>query len=243
MFEKKRDSRFETKQDGNLFVIFPWLEILRVLAARSVPIYSAVVSAGITVGSRPGSICLVYIDEDEATYFQEKVKARLEKIVEQRIGAKSIGFSQGDDAKARKMEIGEILSQVQPQDLIKFGLIPEFVGRVPVIAPLHGLTKDALLRILTEPKDALLKQYKKLFELDGVDLSFTEAALEAVAEQALERKTGARGLRAILEDAMLDIMYELPSSAVPVKEVVVNDETILNAASPLVVYENEAESA
>ena len=88
MFEKKRDSRFETKQDGNLFVIFPWLEILRVLAARSVPIYSAVVSAGITVGSRPGSICLVYIDEDEATYFQEKVKARLEKIVEQLMGEK-----------------------------------------------------------------------------------------------------------------------------------------------------------
>jgi len=167
----------------------------------------------------------------------------LEKIVEQRIGAKSIGFSQGEEAKNKKLEIGEILEQVQPQDLIKFGLIPEFVGRVPVIAPLHGLDKDALLRILTEPKDALLKQYQRLFELDGVELSFTESALVAVAERALDRKTGARGLRAILETAMLDLMYEIPSSALPVKEVVVNDETILNGASPLVLYESEAESA
>jgi len=167
----------------------------------------------------------------------------LEKIVEQRIGAKSIGFSQGEEAKNKKLDIGEILAQVQPQDLIKFGLIPEFVGRVPVIAPLHGLTKDALLRILSEPKDALLKQYQRLFELDGVELSFTETALAAVAEQALERKTGARGLRAILETSMLDLMYEIPSSDLPVKEVVVNDETIVSGASPLVLYESEAESA
>ncbi len=167
----------------------------------------------------------------------------LERIVEQRIGAKSIGFVEDPNArKGGKRPIGEILAQVQPQDLIKFGMIPEFVGRVPVAAPLDELDEEALLEILTVPKDALLKQYRKLFELDGVELTYTDAALRAVAQKAIERKTGARGLRAILEEAMLDIMYEIPSN-LSVNEVVVNEDTITKGNPPLVIYEKEAESA
>jgi ATP-dependent Clp protease ATP-binding subunit ClpX len=167
----------------------------------------------------------------------------LERTIEQRIGAKSIGFVEDPNARrGSKRPIGEILAQTQPQDLIKFGMIPEFVGRVPVVAPLDELDEDALLEILTKPKDALLKQYQKLFELDGVELSYTDPALRAVAQKAIERKTGARGLRAILEEAMLDIMYEIPSN-LSVHEVVVNEDTITKGNPPLVIYEKEAESA
>ena len=169
----------------------------------------------------------------------------LEKIIEQRIGTKAIGFVRNaDEAKdtKNKPEIGQILCQAQPQDLIKFGMIPEFVGRVPVVASLAELDENALLRILTEPKDALLKQYKKLFDLDNVELTFTDDALLAVARLAIERKTGARGLRAILEEAMLDIMYEIPSDDA-VRVVLINVETIINGTAPLIMYEQEAESA
>jgi ATP-dependent Clp protease ATP-binding subunit ClpX len=168
----------------------------------------------------------------------------LERIIEQRIGSKAIGFVRTTDNKAGKktLEIGEVLSQAQPQDLIKFGMIPEFVGRVPVVASLEELDESALLRILTEPKDALLKQYKKLFDLDNVELTFTDDALRAVAKMAILRKTGARGLRAILEEAMLDIMYEIPSDEA-VREVVVKEGAILDGQTPLIIYEQEAESA
>ena len=133
----------------------------------------------------------------------------LEKIIENRIGKKSIGF-QAEIMEQRKKDVGVLLKQVLPEDFVKFGLIPEFIGRVPVNVSLNPLDKEALVRILTEPKSALVKQYQKLFEMDGVELKFTEDALEAIAEKAIARNTGARGLRAILEEYMLDIMYEIP---------------------------------
>ncbi len=134
----------------------------------------------------------------------------LEQMIESRLGAGSIGF-ENNLKDASRREISELLAQVMPQDLVKFGLIPEFIGRVPMVESLELLDKDALIRILTEPKNAIVKQYKRLFDLDGVELEFSEDALEAIAEQAVERKIGARGLRAILEKVMTDIMYEIPS--------------------------------
>ena len=134
----------------------------------------------------------------------------LEKIIENRIGKKSIGF-QAEIMEQRKKDVGVLLKQVLPEDFVKFGLIPEFIGRVPVNVSLNPLDKDALVKILTEPKSALVKQYQKLFELDGVALDFDKEALEAIADKALERKTGARGLRAIMEAVTLDLMYHIPS--------------------------------
>ncbi|MDD4797171.1 MAG: ATP-dependent Clp protease ATP-binding subunit ClpX [Eubacteriales bacterium] len=135
----------------------------------------------------------------------------IEKLVENRTGKKTMGF--GAEVKAtQEKDIGEILKHLLPEDLLKFGLIPEFVGRVPVLVTLHGLNEEALIRILTEPRNALVRQYKRLFEMDGVELMFDEGALKAVAKQATERKTGARGLRAILEKAMMEVMFDLPSS-------------------------------
>jgi ATP-dependent Clp protease ATP-binding subunit ClpX len=165
----------------------------------------------------------------------------LDSIVERRIGEKTLGF--GADIPSRKdKRIGELLEQVQPEDLLKFGLIPEFVGRLPVIATLHELNEDALIDILTKPKNAIVKQFVRLLDMDGVKLSFSEKALKAVAAQALKRNAGARGLRAILEHAMLDIMYEVPSQR-GVKEVVVSEETINKGDKPLVVYEKEEKLA
>jgi ATP-dependent Clp protease ATP-binding subunit ClpX len=165
----------------------------------------------------------------------------LDSIVERRIGEKTLGF--GADIPSRKdKRIGELLEQVQPEDLLKFGLIPEFVGRLPVIATLHELNEDALIDILTKPKNAIVKQFARLLDMDGVKLSFSEKALKAVASQALKRNAGARGLRAILEHAMLDIMYEVPSQR-GVKEVVVSEETINKGDRPLVVYEKEEKLA
>ena len=165
----------------------------------------------------------------------------LDSIVERRIGEKTLGF--GADIPSRKdKRIGELLEQVQPEDLLKFGLIPEFVGRLPVIATLHELNEDALIDILTKPKNAIVKQFARLLDMDGVKLSFSEKALKAVASQALKRNAGARGLRAILEHAMLDIMYEIPSQR-GVKEVVVSEETINKGDRPLVVYEKEEKLA
>jgi len=136
------------------------------------------------------------------------------------------------------LNLEETLSLVQPEDLLKFGLIPEFIGRLPVIASLGELSLDALVRILTEPKNALVKQYQKLFEFEGVKLKFAKDALKAVAKEALDRKSGARGLRAILEKVMLDIMYDLPSRS-GVSECVIGGEVILNNEPPLLLYENE----
>jgi len=131
---------------------------------------------------------------------------------------------------------------VQPEDLLKFGLIPEFIGRLPVLATLHELNEEALVDILTKPKNALVKQYQKLFEMDGVKLKFTKGALQAVSKEALVRQSGARGLRAILEHAMLDIMYDIPSRN-GIKEVVVNEDVITKRDAPLIVYQKEAELA
>ena len=165
----------------------------------------------------------------------------LDSIVERRIGEKTLGFG-ADIPSRRDKRIGELLEQVQPEDLLKFGLIPEFVGRLPVIATLHELNEDALIDILTKPKNAIVKQFARLLDMDGVKLSFSDKALKAVAAQALKRNAGARGLRAILEHAMLDIMYEVPSQR-GVKEVLVSEETILKGDKPLVVYEKEEKLA
>jgi ATP-dependent Clp protease ATP-binding subunit ClpX len=165
----------------------------------------------------------------------------LDQIIERRIGEKTLGF--GADIPSRKdKRIGELLEQVQPEDLLRAGLIPEFIGRLPVIATLHELNEDALVDILTKPKNALIKQYQKLFEMDGVKLKFAKPGLRAVASEALKRNAGARGLRAIMENAMLDIMYDVPSRG-DIKEVIVNEEVITRSEKPLIVYAKEAELA
>ena len=165
----------------------------------------------------------------------------LEEIIQHRLGGKVMGF--GADIQSRKeRNIGEILRMVQPEDLIRFGLIPEFVGRLPVIATLGELNEVALVRILTEPKNALVKQFQKLFEFENVALRFTDSALKAVARKSKERKSGARGLRAIMEAAMLDIMYEIPSMNA-IKECVINEEVILNNEEPILLFEQAEERA
>jgi ATP-dependent Clp protease ATP-binding subunit ClpX len=159
----------------------------------------------------------------------------LEKIINARMDRRSMGFNaavQGKDTK--KMD--ETLRQVLPQDLVKFGLIPEFIGRVPVVTTLNELDRDALIRILKEPKNALIKQYRKLFSYDGVKLSFEDDALDAIADLAVERKTGARGLRSIMEKAMMDVMYTIPSDNT-IKECVITKACVLDGASPLIIRE------
>lgn len=165
----------------------------------------------------------------------------LDKIVEQRVGGKTMGF--GADVRANKEREGlSILAEVQPEDLLKFGLIPEFIGRLPVIATLDELSIDALVDILVRPRNALVKQYQKLFELEDVSLKFTDGALKAVAREAVRRKSGARGLRAILENVMLDIMYDIPSER-NIRECIVSEEVIENSENPIILYEREAEVA
>jgi ATP-dependent Clp protease ATP-binding subunit ClpX len=165
----------------------------------------------------------------------------LEKIIKRRLGSKIMGFS-AKIVQEKERSIGDILKLVQPEDLIKFGLIPEFLGRLPVIATLDELNEDALIRILTEPKNALLRQFKKLFEMEGVNLRLTDSALSAIAKEAQKRKSGARGLRAILESCMLDIMYELPSSE-NVKECVIGEDVVLHKEDPILLYEQTKKQA
>jgi ATP-dependent Clp protease ATP-binding subunit ClpX len=170
----------------------------------------------------------------------------LDDIIRQRIGEKKLGFGV-DQSKVlseqeRKAEKAKILMKVQPEDLLKFGLIPEFIGRLPLLASLEDLDEDALIRILVEPKNALTKQYRRLFELEDVHLRITDEALKAVARLAIERKSGARGLRAIMEQAMLEVMYDVPSDP-SIKEVVISEDTIVKGERPLVVHESRAESA
>ncbi|MBR1861895.1 MAG: ATP-dependent Clp protease ATP-binding subunit ClpX [Lachnospiraceae bacterium] len=153
---------------------------------------------------------LIQIDTTNILFIVGGAFDGLEKIIESRLDRKAIGFNT-EVSKKSNLELDEILKEVSTQDLIKFGLIPEFVGRVPINVSLQGLDKEALIRILREPKNALIKQYKKLFEMDGVDLTFDDDAVELIAEKALERKTGARGLRSIMEKSMMDVMYEIPS--------------------------------
>jgi ATP-dependent Clp protease ATP-binding subunit ClpX len=165
----------------------------------------------------------------------------LEKIVEQRIGGKTIGF--GADIKSRNdWNMGELLREVQPEDLLKFGLIPEFIGRLPVIATLEELSIDAMIDILKKPKHALVKQYQKLFDFENVKLRFTEGALMAIAKEAIKRKSGARGLRAIMEHIMLDVMYEIPSQT-NIRECIISEEVVLHRDSPILLYEKEVEVA
>jgi len=164
----------------------------------------------------------------------------LEKIIENRIGTKSMGFGAKIESRSQK-DIGELFSQVVPQDLLKYGLIPEFVGRLPVVVTLSQLDKKALIDILTKPKNALVKQYKRLFELDGVQLEVEDDALEAIADRAIERKIGARGLRAIMEDIMLDVMYDIPSTD-NVEKCIITRETVLNNQQPNLVLGEQRKS-
>ena len=167
--------------------------------------------------------------------------AGLDKIIAQRGRGSAIGF--GADVKdTDDRRVGELFQELEPEDLLKFGLIPEFVGRLPVLATLTDLDEAALITILTEPKNALIKQYQRLFEMEDVQLSFTDDALKAVAKRAIDRKTGARGLRSILEEVLLDTMFELPSMR-GVEEVVVNEECILRKGEPLLIYADRKEGS
>jgi len=152
------------------------------------------------------------------------------------VGGKNLGFGAEVKAETEK-DIGKILSKMQPEDLIRYGMIPEFVGRIPVVATLHDLDDSALVRILTEPKNALIKQYQKFFEFEDTLLKFTDNALTSVSKEAIKRKSGARGLRAILEEVMLDIMYDLPSQP-NVRECIINEEVVLRRADPILLYES-----
>jgi ATP-dependent Clp protease ATP-binding subunit ClpX len=165
----------------------------------------------------------------------------LTKIVQRRLSSRAMGFG-AKISKHEEKTIGEILRMVKPEDLIKFGLIPEFLGRLPVITTLDELNEESLIKILTEPKNALVKQFKKLFEIEGVNLRFTDSALSAIAKEAKSRKSGARGLRAILEESMLDIMYDIPSIE-NLKECVVGEEVILNHEKPILLYEQTKKQA
>ncbi|MGB0317762.1 MAG: ATP-dependent Clp protease ATP-binding subunit ClpX [Pseudomonadales bacterium] len=163
--------------------------------------------------------------------------AGLDKVIQERSEKSGIGFNAVVKGESDAKSIGQLLSQIEPEDLIKYGLIPEFVGRLPLIATLGELDSDALVRILTEPKNSLTKQYGKLFEMDGVEVDFREDALRAVAKRAMERKTGARGLRSILENVLLDIMYRLPSEA-GVSKIVIDESVIHGESEPMMIYEN-----
>ena len=165
--------------------------------------------------------------------------AGLEKVISSRGEGKSIGFG-ADVSGPDSRKIGDIISDVEPQDLLKFGLIPEFVGRMPVIATLNDLNIEAMIKILSEPKNALVKQFKKLFELEGVKLTFTEEALKSIANKAIKRKTGARALRSILEKILLNSMFDLPSLQ-SVEEVVVNEDAVDKDTEPLLIYSESSE--
>ena len=180
---------------------------------------------------------LLQIDTTDILFICGGAFNGLEKIIENRIGEKRLGFK--TNIKGRpKLSISEILQKVQPEDLLKYGMIPEFIGRVPVIATLHELDEKAMIDILTLPKNALVKQFKKLFEIENVKLTFTPDSLSAIARLAIKRKTGARGLRSIMEHIMLNIMYEIPSNP-KIKECIIGQETILKNKAPIVFYEED----
>ncbi|MGZ3596977.1 MAG: ATP-dependent Clp protease ATP-binding subunit ClpX [Syntrophales bacterium] len=165
----------------------------------------------------------------------------LEDIISKRLSASSMGF--GADVKSKKhKKIGNLLSEVQSEDLLKFGMIPEFIGRLPVVATLNELDQEELVKILIEPKDAITKQYKVLFDLENVKLKFTDGALRAIAKLSVERKSGARGLRSILENTMLDIMYDLPSRN-DVRECVITEDVVMNKEKPILIFETKSETA
>ena len=175
----------------------------------------------------------IQIDTTNVLFICGGAFAGLEKIIESRIGRKGVGFG-ADLRRITDKDVGEILAKVLPEDLLKFGLIPEFIGRLPVISSVHSLDKQALVRILVEPKNALVKQYRKFFEFDGVELEFSDDALEAVADQAILRGTGARGLRAILEEVLLDVQYDLPSRD-DIRRCVITADVVSSGVNPTLV--------
>jgi ATP-dependent Clp protease ATP-binding subunit ClpX len=179
----------------------------------------------------------IQIDTTNILFICGGAFAGIEKIIESRAGAKGVGFG-ADIRRADEKDIGAVLEKVLPEDLLKFGLIPEFIGRLPVIGAVSNLDKDALMRILVEPKNALIKQYRKFFEFEDVELEFTDDALDAVADLALLRGTGARGLRAILEEVLLNIMYDLPSRT-DIGKCVINAQAVLDKVNPTLVPRNE----
>lgn len=164
----------------------------------------------------------------------------LDKLINDRIGKKSIGFGAKIES-SKEIDKSKVFSELLPQDLLKFGLIPEFVGRLPIVATLQDLDREALIQIVTKPRNALVKQYKKLFELDDVELEFQDEALNAIVDKAIERKTGARGLRAILEDIMRDIMFEIPSNP-NIEKCIITKETVLDGEKPQIIINNNKEN-
>lgn len=180
---------------------------------------------------------LISIDTSNILFICGGAFDGLEKIVEARLDRKAIGFNTEVSQKTTK-ELGDLLQEVTPQDLVKFGLIPEFVGRVPICVALRGLDKEALIRILKEPKNALIKQYKKLFDMDDVELTFEEDAVTAIAEKAFERKTGARGLRSIMEGVLMDTMYTIPSDA-SIEECIITKPVVESESEPVVIHRGE----
>ncbi len=175
----------------------------------------------------------IQIDTTNILFIVGGAFSGLESIVEQRIGKKTLGFGAHLQTQSER-DMEQIFSEVMPEDLLKFGLIPEFIGRLPVIATVDKLNRDALVQILTEPRNALVKQYQKLFDIDGVELEFTEDAIDAVADLAMIRGTGARGLRAIIEEVLLHVMYDVPSRA-DIAKVVVNEEVVRDNVNPTLV--------
>ena len=165
----------------------------------------------------------------------------VEDIIEKRLGHSSMGFM-GNVISKKERKVGKILNEIQPEDLLKYGLIPELIGRLPVIATLGELSEEALIQIMVEPKNALVKQYQTMFSFENVKLRFTKGALAAISQQATKRKTGARGLRSIMEDIMLDVMFDIPSQS-NIKECIINEEVVLKRESPLLMYEKEIKSA
>ncbi|WP_034446201.1 ATP-dependent Clp protease ATP-binding subunit ClpX [Butyrivibrio sp. AE2032] len=180
---------------------------------------------------------LIQIDTSNILFICGGAFDGLDKIVEARLDRNSIGFN-AEIADKSEREIGEVLKEVTPQDLVKFGLIPEFVGRVPITVTLEGLSKEALVRILTEPRNALVKQYQKLFDFDDVKLTFEDEAVQKIAAMAYERETGARGLRSIMEKSMMDVMYEIPSDD-SISECVITDACVDGTSQPLIVRGKE----
>jgi ATP-dependent Clp protease ATP-binding subunit ClpX len=183
----------------------------------------------------------IQIDTTNVLFICGGAFAGIEKIVERRIGAKGVGFG-ADVRKSEEKDLGALFTAVLPEDLTKFGLIPEFIGRMPVVGAVTHLEADALVEILTEPRNALVKQYQKIFEFENVELEFTEDALQAIAEEAIKRATGARGLRAILEESLLDIMYDLPGRDDVVK-VIVDRATVIDKAEPTLITTEEDRAA
>jgi ATP-dependent Clp protease ATP-binding subunit ClpX len=183
----------------------------------------------------------VKVDTSNILFICGGTFTRLEQVIQRRLGAKVMGFGAKIVSQEEK-NVGEILQHVQPEDLIKYGLIPEFLGRLPIVATLNELSEDSLIRILKEPKNSLIKQYQKLFEMEEVNLRFTDSALSAIAQEAVKRKSGARGLRAIMEKCMLDIMYDIPSIE-NVKECVIGEDVVLHKEAPILLYEQTKKQA